>query len=69
MPWTNGNFPPSYKNQPLRLRQKAVDIANNLLKEGVEEEVAVAMGLKRAREFFVKEKMDKAIPINHDDKT
>ncbi|HJY11391.1 MAG TPA: hypothetical protein VJ304_01310 [Flavobacterium sp.] len=56
MPWYNGDFPPSYKNQPVKLRIKAIEIANALLKEGVEEGIAIATGLKRAREFFRNEK-------------
>lgn len=56
MPWYNGDYPPSYKNQPLKLREKAVEIANALLKEGTEEGIAIATGLKRAREFFKNEK-------------
>lgn len=56
MPWYNGDFPPSYKNQPIKLREKAVEIANALLEEGTEEGIAIATGLKRAREFFDNEK-------------
>jgi uncharacterized protein YdaT len=52
MPWYNGNYPPSYKNQPKKIREKAVEIANALLADGVEEGVAIATGLKNAREFF-----------------
>ena len=52
MPWYNGDFPPSYKNQPKKLRDKAVEIANAVLEEGADEGVAIATGLKRAREFF-----------------
>ena len=52
MPWYNGDFPPSYKNQPKDLREKAVEIANALLLDGAEEGIAIATGLKRAREFF-----------------
>jgi uncharacterized protein YdaT len=52
MPWYNDDYPPSYKNQPRRLRKKAVEIANQLLIDGVEEGIAIATGLKRAREFF-----------------
>jgi len=52
MPWYNGDYPPSYKNQPVKLRNKAVEIANALLEEGVPEGVAIATGLKRARESF-----------------
>ena len=59
MPWYNGDFPPSYKNQPVRLRNKAVEIANELLLNGAEEGIAIATGLKRAREFFAKENGNK----------
>ena len=52
MPWYNGDYPPSYKNQPVELRNKAVEIANELLLNGAEEGVAIATGLKRARAFF-----------------
>ena len=52
MPWYNGDYPPSYKNQPEELREKAVEIANALLGEGAEEGIAIATGLKRAREYF-----------------
>jgi uncharacterized protein YdaT len=52
MPWYNGDFPPSYKNQPEPLRSKAVEIANELLLNGAPEGVAIATGLKRAREIF-----------------
>ena len=52
MPWYNGDFPPSYKNQPKKLREKAVEIANALLEEGADEGIAIATGLKRAREHF-----------------
>ena len=52
MPWYNGNYPPSYKNQPEPLRKKAVEIANQLLTHGTDEGIAIATGLKRARIFF-----------------
>jgi uncharacterized protein YdaT len=52
MPWYNGDYPPSYKNQPMALREKAVEIANALLKEGVPEGIAIATGLKQARTYF-----------------
>ena len=52
MPWYNGDYPPSYKNQPKVLREKAVEIANALWHEGTEEGIAIATGLKRARQYF-----------------
>jgi uncharacterized protein YdaT len=52
MPWYNGDYPPSYKNQPPELREKAVEIANALLQDGAEEGIAIATGLKQARELL-----------------
>ncbi|RZJ92688.1 MAG: hypothetical protein EOO20_00695 [Chryseobacterium sp.] len=49
MPWHNGDYPPSYKNQPIAVRQKAVEIANALLRDGAEEGTAIATGLYQAR--------------------
>jgi uncharacterized protein YdaT len=56
MPWYNGNYPPSYKNQPKKLREKAVEIANGVLKTTGNEGEAIATGLKQARAHFAKEK-------------
>jgi uncharacterized protein YdaT len=59
MPWYNGDYPPSYKNQPKQLRDKAVEIANEVLKDGAEEGIAIATGLKRARQHFKAKEKDK----------
>lgn len=32
MPWHNGDYSPSYKNQPKKIRDKAMEIANEVLK-------------------------------------
>ena len=56
MPWYNGDYPPSYKNQPVELRNKATEIANELLLHGAPEGVAIATGLKKAREVIAKGK-------------
>jgi uncharacterized protein YdaT len=60
MPWYNGDYPPSYKNQPVELRNKATEIANELLLHGAEEGIAIATGLKRARELFASKANGKA---------
>lgn len=52
MPWKNGDYPTSYKNLPVKLRKKAVEIANAILEEGNDEGLAIATGLKHAREYF-----------------
>ena len=54
MPWYNGSYPPSYKNQPKKIRDKAVEIANEILAETGDEGIAIATGLKRARQHFEK---------------
>jgi uncharacterized protein YdaT len=59
MPWHNGNYPSSYRHQPVRLRQKAVEIANNLLMNGVDEAHAIEIGLRKAREFFLSQRSQK----------
>ncbi|WP_331581902.1 hypothetical protein [Puia sp.] len=53
MSWSNGSYPAAYRNQPVRLRQKAVEIANNLMVNGVDEGSAIREALERAREFFL----------------
>ena len=52
MPWPKGEYPPSYKNQPKYLREKAVEIANEVLKTTGNEGEAIATGLKQARAHF-----------------
>jgi uncharacterized protein YdaT len=59
MPWYNGDYPPSYKNQPVKLRNKALEIANEVLKDGADEGIAIATGLKRARQFFADQQAEK----------
>lgn len=56
MPWPKGEYPPSYKNLPKKLREKAVEIANAILEESGDEGLAIATGLKRARETQSKPK-------------
>jgi uncharacterized protein YdaT len=70
MPWYNGDYPPSYKNQPPELRNKATGIANELLLNGAPEGVAIAIGLKKAREFFSRRpRQPKAQPAGKAKKT
>jgi len=59
MPWYIGEFPSSYKNQPARLREKAVEIVNALLEEGTGDGIAIATGLKRTREYLKKRRLNR----------
>jgi hypothetical protein len=58
MPWHNGDYPPSYKNQPKKIRDMATEIANEVLARTGNEGEAIATGLKRARAHFAKKKKD-----------
>lgn len=64
MPWYNGDYPPSYKNQPIIVRDKAIEIANALLREGTSEGVAIATGLKLAKEYFAKKEKPESKKLN-----
>jgi uncharacterized protein YdaT len=66
MPWYNGDYPPSYKNQPKYLRDKATEIANEILKDSGDEGIAIATGLKRAREYFQEHPEEKPVVENED---
>lgn len=59
MPWHNGDYPPSYKNQPKHIRDKATEIANEVLSTTGNEGEAIATGLKQARLHFAKLKKKK----------
>ena len=54
MPWTSKQYPPSMKNLMAPVRKKAVEIANALLYEGMEEGRAIATATKKAEEWAEK---------------
>lgn len=51
MPWNKRDYPASMKNLPSTVRNKAIDIANALLKDGYEEGRAIAIAQDQAREW------------------
>lgn len=52
MPWTKRDYPPSMKNLPTEVRNKAIDIANAVLDEsGMDEGLAIATGISRAKDW------------------
>ena len=42
MPWFKGDYQPSYKNQPKKIREKSTEIANEVLKTTGNEGEAIA---------------------------
>ncbi|OCX52296.1 hypothetical protein BEL04_12530 [Mucilaginibacter sp. PPCGB 2223] len=56
MPWMKGEYPPSYKKLPAKIRNKAVEIANALLLyHGADEHAAIALGAHSAKEWAKKQ--------------
>jgi uncharacterized protein YdaT len=51
MPWTLERFPPSMSHLPERVREKAIEIANALLAEGMEEGKAIRIAIAKAKEW------------------
>jgi len=51
MPWNKKNYPVSMKNLEPRVREKAIEIANALLKEKYEEGRAIAIATAKAKEW------------------
>jgi uncharacterized protein YdaT len=51
MPWNPDYFPASMKNLPPAVREKAIDIANALLDEGMAEGMSIRIAIARAKEW------------------
>ncbi|MGA0560071.1 DUF2188 domain-containing protein [Larkinella sp. VNQ87] len=51
MPWTKKEYPVSLKNFMAPVRNKAIEIANALLKEGMPEDRAIPIATARAEEW------------------
>jgi uncharacterized protein YdaT len=51
MPWTSERFPPSMRHLPPLVREKAIEIANALLAEGMDEGMAIRIAIAKAKEW------------------
>ena len=49
MPWTLNRYPAAMAHLPAIVREKAIEIANALLEEGVEEGKAIRIAIAKAR--------------------
>lgn len=51
MPWTNKDYPNSMKNLPVKVRHKAIEIANAILDDGkLDEGLAIATAIRKAKD-------------------
>lgn len=54
MPWTMIDYPSSLKNLNKATKKKAIDIANALVDEGYNENKAIPIATKQAKEWYNK---------------
>jgi uncharacterized protein YdaT len=55
MPWTADQPPPSMRNLPPKVRRKAVEIANALLRERMDEAKAIRIATAKARAWALEQ--------------
>ncbi|MGN7386405.1 DUF2188 domain-containing protein [Sporosarcina sp. SAFN-015] len=60
MPWNKNDYPDSFKNLEPEVRNKAIEIANALLREGNEEGRAISIATAKAREYVHGDNSDRA---------
>jgi len=51
MPWTAERYPPAMDRLPPAVRLKAIEIANALLHEGMDDGKAIRIGIAKAKEW------------------
>lgn len=51
MPWTPARYPPSMQHLSEAVRGKAIEIANALLEEGMDEGKAIRIAIAKAKEW------------------
>jgi uncharacterized protein YdaT len=51
MPWTRDHFPAAMGNLEAEVRDKAIEIANALLRDGRDEGFAIRVAISRARQW------------------
>jgi uncharacterized protein YdaT len=64
MPWDQTHFPASMKNFPAPQRGKAIEIANALLRQGVEEGKAIRIAIVTARQWAERHGMSESAAGN-----
>lgn len=62
MPWNEDDYPPSMRHLSAVTRAKAVEIANALLAEGMDEGKAIRIATARAEEWARR----RALPVRDD---
>jgi uncharacterized protein YdaT len=58
MPWSEGRYPPSMIHLAPLVREKAIEIANALLGEGMEEGMAIRVAIAKAKQLAGRRGLD-----------
>ncbi|MFC4353956.1 DUF2188 domain-containing protein [Chryseomicrobium palamuruense] len=51
MPWTKSDYPDSMKNLDAAIRNKAIEMANAMIEDGMEEGRAISIATAKARDY------------------
>lgn len=51
MPWTEDRHPPAMRHLPHDVRRKAIEMANALLREGIDEGLAIRIAIAKAKSW------------------
>jgi uncharacterized protein YdaT len=57
MPWSSTYFPASMRNLAPLVREKAIEIANALLDEGMDEGKAIRIAIAKAKEWAARHRI------------
>jgi uncharacterized protein YdaT len=63
MPWSRDYYPPSMRHLSVDARDKAIEIANALLDEGMDEGKAIRIAIAKAKEWAEHQ----GLPVRDDD--
>lgn len=64
MPWNKNDYPDSFNNLNADVRNKAIEIANALLEDGMEDGRAIAIATEKAREYVAGDKKQAVYQVN-----
>jgi len=65
LPWNSNDYPSSMKNLDKKARNKAIEIANELVDEGYEEDRAIPIAIDRAKEWSNDNKSNNSTSSNN----
>ncbi|HBZ71935.1 MAG TPA: hypothetical protein DEP35_20290 [Deltaproteobacteria bacterium] len=58
MPWTPLRYPPAMEALPEPVREKAIEIANALLEEGMDDGRAIRIAIAKAKEWAARRTLE-----------